>query len=67
MTNFHELLQSEIGDLTHLTRYDVQQYMKHLQDRGNKATTLNPKYSAIVTYVRYCRCSPAYVTPYLWA
>jgi integrase/recombinase XerD len=47
------MAQSEGGDLTRLTRYDVQQYIKLLQDRGNKATTLNPKYSAIVTYVRY--------------
>jgi integrase/recombinase XerD len=31
----------------------VQQYIKYLQNKGNKATTLNPKYSAIVAYARY--------------
>lgn len=35
--NFHKWLQSEGSDLEQLTRYDIQQYIKHLQDRGNKA------------------------------
>lgn len=53
MTNFHKWLQSEGGNLDNLTRYDVQQYIKHLQNEGRKATTLNPKFSAIVAYARY--------------
>lgn len=57
INNFHKWLQSEGSDLEQLTRYDVQQYIKHLQDRGNKASTLNPKFSAIVAYARYLRQS----------
>lgn len=53
ITNFRKWLQSEGNDLDNLTRYDVQQYMKHLQNQGNKATTMNPKFSAIVAYARY--------------
>ena len=53
MENFQKWLQSEGSNLEHLTRYDVQQYIKHLQDRGNKASTLTPKYSAIVAFTRY--------------
>ncbi len=53
INNFDNWLQSEGSDLEQLTRYDVQQYIKHLQDRGNKATTLNPKFSAIIAYARY--------------
>ncbi|GLB61006.1 recombinase XerC [Cytobacillus sp. NCCP-133] len=53
MKNFQKWLHSEGSNLDQLTRYDVQQYIKHLQDRGNKASTLNPKYSAIVAYVRH--------------
>ncbi|WP_257348723.1 tyrosine-type recombinase/integrase [Pseudalkalibacillus decolorationis] len=53
INNFHKWLQSEGSDLEQLTRYDVQQYIKHLQDIGNKATTLTPKFSAIVAYARY--------------
>ncbi|MCS0824830.1 tyrosine-type recombinase/integrase [Cytobacillus firmus] len=53
INNLHKWLQSEGSDLEQLTRYDVQQYIKHLQDKGNKATTLNPKFSAIVAYARY--------------
>lgn len=53
INNFDKWLQSEGSNLEQLTRYDVQQYIKHLQDIGNKATTLNPKFSAIVAYARY--------------
>ncbi len=53
MKNFQKWLQSEGSDIQHLTRYDVQQYIKYLQNQGNKASTLNPKYSAIVAYARY--------------
>lgn len=53
IANFHKWLQSEGGDLANLTRYDIQQYVKHLQNKGNKATTLNLKFSAIVAYARY--------------
>jgi integrase/recombinase XerD len=53
ITNFQKWLLSEGSSLEHVTRYDIQQYIKHLQSKGNKASTLNPKYSAMVAYARY--------------
>jgi integrase/recombinase XerD len=53
ITNFQKWLLLEGSSLEHVTRYDIQQYIKHLQDKGNKAATLNPKYSAIVAYTRF--------------
>ncbi len=53
MKNFQKWLQSEGSNLQHLTRYDVQQYIKYLQNQGNKASTLTLKYSAIVAYAQH--------------
>jgi integrase/recombinase XerD len=53
ITNFQKWLLSEGSSLEHVTRYDIQQYIKHLQSKGNKAATLIPKYSAMVAYARY--------------
>lgn len=54
MTNFEKWLKTEGSSLKQLTRYDVQQYIKNLQDKGNKATTIHPKFSSIVTYSQSC-------------
>jgi integrase/recombinase XerD len=53
LRNFALWLTAEGGDLRQLTRYDIQQYMRYLQQRGNQPTTLVPKWSAIVAYVRF--------------
>ncbi|WP_459501460.1 site-specific integrase [Bacillus sp. C1] len=55
MTNFEKWLRSEGSSLKKLTRYDVQQYIKYVQDKGNKATTIHPKFSSIVAYSQYCQ------------
>ncbi|MBO1582910.1 MULTISPECIES: tyrosine-type recombinase/integrase [Bacillus] len=57
MTNFEKWLRFEGSSLKQLTRYDVQQYIKHLQDKGNKATTIHPKFSSIIAYSQYCQKS----------
>jgi integrase/recombinase XerD len=53
VTNFQKWLLTEGSSLEQVTRYDIQHYIKHLQNKGNKAATLNPKYSAIVAYARF--------------
>lgn len=53
VTNFQKWLRSEGSSLGQVTRYDIQHYIKHLQNKGNKAATLNPKYSAMVAYARF--------------
>ncbi|WP_025147942.1 site-specific integrase [Bacillus sp. H1a] len=56
MTNFEKWLRSQGSSLKELTRYDVQQYIKYLQDKGNKATTIHPKFSSIVAQKKTNSC-----------
>lgn len=53
LKNFAIWLRGEGGEIQQLTRFDIQQYMGYLQQQGNQPTTLVPKWSAIVLYVRF--------------
>lgn len=53
VNNFAAWLTEQGGDIDALTRHDVQQYMKYLENIGNKAATIKVKYIAITTYARY--------------
>ncbi|MBH8603662.1 tyrosine-type recombinase/integrase [Thermoactinomyces sp. CICC 10522] len=53
VNNFAAWLTEQGGDIDTLTRHDVQQYMKYLENIGNKAATIKVKYIAITTYARY--------------
>lgn len=51
--NFHSWLVHENSSLQDLTRYDIQQYIYFLSGCGNQATTITPKFSAIVSYAHF--------------
>ncbi|MGR5897553.1 tyrosine-type recombinase/integrase [Bacillus cereus] len=51
--NFHSWLVHENSSLQDLTRYDIQRYIYFLSGCGNQATTITPKFSAIVSYVHF--------------
>ncbi|MGR5965093.1 site-specific integrase [Bacillus cereus] len=53
--NFHQWLVTEGSSIYEITRYDIQQYINSLSTNGNQATTITPKYSAIVAYVKFIR------------
>nr|WP_153599919.1 tyrosine-type recombinase/integrase [Bacillus thuringiensis] len=53
--NFHQWLITEGSSIHEITRYDIQQYINSLSINGNQATTITPKYSAIVAYVKFIR------------
>ncbi|MDM8365479.1 tyrosine-type recombinase/integrase [Bacillus thuringiensis] len=51
--NFHRWLVTEGSSIHDITRYDIQQYINFLSIQGNQATTITPKYSAIVAYMKF--------------
>lgn len=53
INNFASWLAENGGNINELTRHDVQQYVKHLENAGNKATTIKIKFAAITAYARY--------------
>lgn len=50
---FSEWLKRNGGDMDRLTRVDVQQYIHHLEERGNSAATIQNKFAALSVLVRY--------------
>lgn len=50
---FSEWLKRNGGDLSRLTRVDVQQYIHHLEERGNSAATIQNKFAALSVMARY--------------
>lgn len=56
---FSEWLKKNDGDITRLTRIDVQQYIYSLEQKGNLATTIENKFAAISVLARYLEASHA--------
>lgn len=56
---FSEWLKENDGDITRLTRVDVQQYIYSLEQKGNLAATIENKFAAISVLARYLEVSHA--------
>lgn len=56
---FSEWLKQSDGDITRLTRVDVQQYIYALEQRGNSATTIENKFAALSVLAHYLEASHA--------
>ena len=50
---FMDWLEKNGGDIHQLTRIDVQQYIKHLERRGNSASTIENKFAALSVFTYY--------------
>lgn len=50
---FSNWLKEHGGDLGQLTRVDVQQYIQFLEEKGNSAATIQHKFAALSSLVRY--------------
>lgn len=50
---FNEWLLSNDGSLDNITRFDIQQYINHLSDKGLSASTIENKFAAIVSLVKF--------------
>ncbi|NNU88684.1 recombinase XerC [Geobacillus sp. MR] len=53
LSKFDEWLNEREGSLADLTRYDVQSYIKALEQAGKKASTINSVFAAIRVYCRF--------------
>jgi integrase/recombinase XerD len=53
VNTFARWLSDQGGDIAEPTRYDVQQYVKYLQEIGNKPQTIKVKLMALTAYARY--------------
>lgn len=56
---FSEWLKQGGGDITRLTRVDVQQYIYALEQKGNTAATIENKFAALSVLARYLDASHA--------
>ena len=54
---FSGWLQENGGDINQLTRVDVQQYIYHLERKGNTATTIENKFAALSVLASYLDAS----------
>jgi integrase/recombinase XerD len=50
---FINWLKQTNGDVDHLTRMDIQQYINHLEAKGNCASTIDNKFAAISVFCQY--------------
>lgn len=61
MQEFNDWLQSNNGrkdtsfDLDEITRFDIQQFINHLQAKGNSNSTVNNKYACLSSYARFIK------------
>ncbi|WP_040674871.1 tyrosine-type recombinase/integrase [Paenibacillus terrigena] len=53
MMSFVEWLDTNGGDITDLTRYDVQSYIKSLEQDGKNASTIDKIFACLSVYARY--------------
>lgn len=56
---FSEWLKVNCGEITRLTRVDVQQYIYALEQKGNTAATIENKFAALSVLARYLDASHA--------
>lgn len=50
---FINWLKQTNGDIKDLTRMDIQQYINHLESKGNRASTIDNKFAAISVFCQY--------------
>lgn len=53
---FAQWLKKNNGDLNQLTRIDIQQFINHLEEKGNNASTIENKFAALSVLVKYLGC-----------
>ncbi|MBA4494511.1 tyrosine-type recombinase/integrase [Paenactinomyces guangxiensis] len=53
---FAQWLKQNKGDLHQLTRIDIQQFINHLEEKGNSPTTIENKFAALSVLVKYLGC-----------
>lgn len=53
---FVKWLKQNNGDLLRLTRIDIQQFINHLEEKGNRVTTIENKFAALSVLVKYLGC-----------
>lgn len=59
LEKFSEWLKESGGDITTLTRYDVQSYIKYLEGSSKSATTINKVFASISVFAKFTNNPPA--------
>jgi integrase/recombinase XerD len=55
LEKFNDWLQENNGDISNLTRIDLQQYIQHFERLGHSANTINNRFAAISRFAKFLK------------